>query len=124
MSETIGSEAKTDILERITIGNIFCMGGFYGAIIRHDPKLLVGNPDKENHESSVAHFVKDGRVVRLDFLTVKTIYQTGAGGLAGTRDNSTSKKAVDYLVKKFPKYLGKYQRQSGNLKGQCEVRHL
>jgi len=105
----------------ITIGNVYIIGSFFGAIIRHDPKLLVGCADKEDHERSVAHFIKDGRVVRLDFATVDSGYYTEKGGLQETRTDETVRIGAEYMLKHYPKYVKVYQRPST---GYWEVKHI
>ena len=112
----------------ITIGNVYIIGSFFGAVIRHDPKLLVGCADKEDHERSVTHFIKDGRVVRLDFATVKSDYGTqstsenfAAGGLQETRTHETVRIGAEYMLKHYPKYVRIYQRPTT---GYWEVKHI
>ena len=105
----------------ITIGNVYIIGSFFGAIIRHDPKLLVGCADKEDHERSVTHFIKDGRVVRLDFATVESGYYTEKGGLQETRTDETVRVGAEYMLKHYPKYVKVYQRPST---GYWEVKHI
>lgn len=105
----------------ITIGNVYIIGSFFGAVIRHDPKLLVGCADKEDHERSVTHFIKDGRVVRLDFATVESGYYTEKGGLQETRTDETVKVGAEYMLKHYPKYVKVYQRPST---GYWEVKHI
>lgn len=112
----------------ITIGNVYIIGSFFGAVIRHDPKLLVGCADKEDHERSVTHFIKDGRVVRLDFVTVKSDYGTQStsenhakGGLQETRTHETVKDGADYMLQNYPKYVRIRQRRTT---GYWEVKHI
>lgn len=107
----------------ITIGNVYIIGSFFGAVIRHDPKLLVGCADKEDHERSVTHFIKDGRVVRLDFVTVESAYYKAKGGLQETRTADTVKIGADYMLKKYPKYVWIRQRTSGAHADMWEVKH-
>lgn len=108
----------------ITIGNVYIIGSFYGAVIRRDPKLMVGCADKEDHERSVAHFIKDGRVVRLDFATVDSDYYGEEGGLQETRTDDTVRIGAEYMLKHYPKYVRVYQRNTGKHKGKWEVVHI
>ena len=105
----------------IPIGNVYIIGSFFGAVIRHDPKLLVGCADKEDHERSVAHFIKDGRVVRLDYVTVVSAYYEAKGGLQVTRTDETVRIGAEYMLKHYPKYVRVYLRPTT---GKWEVDHL
>ena len=111
-------------IESISVGNFYIIGSFFGAIIRHDPELLVGTADKEDNERSVLHFIKDGRVVRLDFATVKSGYYTEKGGLQETRTADTVKIGADYMLQRYPKYVRIFQRNTGAHAGMWEVDHL
>ena len=113
-----------DPVDSITVGHCYIIGSFFGAIIRHDPKLLVGTDDKEDNERSVLHYIKDGRVVRLDYATVKSAYYTEQGGLQETRTKETVKKGADYMLRKYPKYVAIFERTTGQHAGNWEVRHL
>lgn len=127
MSSTISmDDAKLEDhqIESVSVGNFYIIGSFFGAIIRHDPKLLVGTADKEDNERSVLHFIKDGRVVRLDFATVKSGYYTEKGGLQETRTADTVKIGADYMLQHYPKYVRIFPRNTGAHAGLWEVDHL
>jgi site-specific DNA-cytosine methylase len=111
------------IKERISVGNWFIAGVFFGAIIRHDPKLLVHNADKEDYERSVLHFIKDGRVVRMDFMTADAIIYKGEGGLVDQRTKESSHISSEYMLKKYPKYVRDMGvRDKGQHAGVREIR--
>lgn len=106
MSGSIGKDENDDSqFESISVGNYLIIGGFYGAIIRHDKKLLVNTDAKEDYERSVLHFIKDGRVVRLDFVALNTQMYVGAGGLVDSRTARVSARSAKYMLKKYPKYV-------------------
>ncbi len=120
MSGSINKEYDEEtVQERIAVGNCFIAGVFYGAIIRHAPKLLVHNADKEDYERSVLHFIKDGRVVRLEFATTDTKAYQGKGGLVDQRTSESSHQSAEYMLQTYPKYV----RDMGTRKsGQREIR--
>ena len=124
MSGLINEEDDDEsVKERISVGNWFIAGVFYGAIIRHDPKLLVHNADKEDYERSVLHFIKDGRVVRLDFATTDTEAYRGAGGLVDQRTLKSSHQSAEYMIQTYPKYVRDMgTRKSGAFAGTREIR--
>lgn len=127
MSSSVGvseGDLEDHQIESISVGNCFIMGAFFGAVIRHDPKLLVHNDQKEDHERSILHFIKDGRVVRLDWAALKCPYNTGEGGLQDSRTLESIKQGAVYMVSNYPKYVSIYERQSGPNRGHWEVKYL
>ncbi len=125
--------------EKVSIGNYYIIGSFYGVVIRHSKDLSIvhsGVPvgknglligDKEDNERSILHFIKDGRVVRLDYVTVKTKYYSGSGGVTGgmefQRNLKTIELAAKYMAALYPKYCRARLRTSGEHKGKWEVEH-
>jgi len=108
--------------ERVAIGLYYVIGSFYGAIIRHSPDLLVGTDDKEDFERSIQHFLKDGRVARLDYLTVKSAYYTQPGGMQVQRTKKTVSAGAEYMLQNYPLYVrDKGNRLKGQHKGNREI---
>ena len=108
--------------DKIQVGLYFIVGSFYGTIIRRSDDLVIGTSDKEDYERSVQHFIKDGRVVRLDFITADTNYYGEKGGLQETRTQATVEAGAHYMLKKYPKFcrdMGK--REKGAKKGMHEI---
>ena len=126
--------------ERVSVGNCYCIGSFFGQIIRHDKALSITKPkvpkaksglfigDKEDNERSILHYIKDGRVVRLDYATVDTAYYSGSGGVTGgmefQRSNQTIEIGAEYMLRTYPKYVSAWKRTSGANKGKWELKHL
>jgi len=109
--------------KQISIGLYYIIASFYGNIIRHSDDLIIGTADKEDYERSVQHFIKDGRVVRLNFATANTNYYTERGGLQETRTKDTVQAGSNYMLEKYPKYcvlIG--DRNKGKNKGMSEIR--
>jgi site-specific DNA-cytosine methylase len=107
---------------QVSVGLYYIIASFYGAIIRHDDKLLCGTDDKEDYERSVQHFIKDGRVVRLSFATADTAYYKEPGGMNATRNIQTVSKGAEYMLRKYPKYcIDKGLRPTGINKGMREI---
>lgn len=108
---------------RVAVGLYYIIASFYGAIIRHGKDLECGTDDKEDYERSVQHFIKDGRVVRLDFATADTAYYKEPGGMNATRTGNTVSKGAEYMLKKYPKYCEDAGfRNKGQNKGMREIR--
>ncbi len=108
---------------RVAVGLYFIVGSFFGAIIRHCKDLECNTDEKEDYERSIQHFIKDGRVVRLDFATAETAYYKEPGGLNSARRNSAVSEGAEYLLKRYPKYCEDAGiRDKGQNKGMREIR--
>lgn len=101
---------------RVSVGLYFCVGTLHGMIIRHDQDLQVSIDEKDDYERTLQHFVKDGAVVRLDYITIKTKYYTEPGGMQGTdqRKEENIRKNAKYLADKYPNLCTMYIRESKN----------
>lgn len=112
--------------DTIQIGLYFVVGQLFGTIIRHDKDLMVTTDMKEDVERCLQHFVKDGRLIRLDQYGPKANYNTLEGGQQSVRSHSNQFKSAAYLTAKYPKYLRMYYRKAGkgNTKGQAELRFI
>lgn len=61
--------------ERVHTDLRYVVGCFYGVILRHDPFLQPEYGDaKEDYERALRFFQHDGRIVRMDYYSPKTIY--------------------------------------------------
>lgn len=104
---------------RIAVGLYYCIGSCWGLVTRHDNDLSVQLDDKEDFERSLQHYVKDGKVVRLDDITVKSKYYTEDGGMQVTRTNDRILKSAENLVERFPGLCTMYIRETT---GHAELR--
>jgi hypothetical protein len=95
---------------RIAVGLYYCIGSCWGLITRHDNDLTVLLDDKEDFERTLQHYVKDGKVVRLDDITVKSKYYTEEGGMQVTRTTERILKSAENLVERFPNLCTMYIR--------------
>ena len=104
---------------RTAVGLYYCIGSMWGMINRHDSDLTVLLDDKEDFERSLQHYVKDGKVVRLDDITVKSKYYTEEGGMQVTRTTERILKSAENLVERFPGLCTMYIRETT---GHAELR--
>lgn len=104
---------------RTAVGLYYCIGSMWGLINRHDSDLTVLLDDKEDFERSLQHYVKDGKVVRLDDITVKSKYYTEEGGMQVTRTTERILKSAENLVERFPGLCTMYIRETT---GHAELR--
>jgi len=91
---------------KITTDLRFIIGAAYGYINRpnaHD--LFPKTPLKGDYEQTILYYKKDGGVLRFNNVSFKTqIYAKGGLEIAQKRIQS-SKKATEYLLKKYPEYV-------------------
>lgn len=104
---------------RIAVGLYYCIGSCWGLITRHDDDLSVTLDDKEDFERTLQHYVKDGKVVRLDDITVKSKYYTEDGGMQVTRTSDRILVSAENLVERFPDLCKMYIRETT---GHAELR--
>jgi hypothetical protein len=83
----------------------FCIGTFFGYIVRHDKDLIPTVNEKEDYEFTILNYIKDGGVLRYNYIGIKTRFHTNKGGLGGIENRfRVNKEAAEYLNKKYPQY--------------------
>ena len=112
--------------EEIKVGLYFIIGQIFGTIIRHSKDLMVTTDMKEDRERCLQHFIKDGRVVRIDDYGPKADYNNLEGGQQSVRSRANQERSSKYLLARYPRYLEMYYRTTGkgNTKGQAELRFI
>lgn len=105
--------------KQVSVGLYYCIGSCWGVVSRHSQGLSVTLDDKEDFERTLQHYQKDGCVVRLDDITVRSKYYTEAGGMQVTRTEERIKTSAENLVKRFPHLCTMYIRETT---GHAELR--
>jgi len=106
-------KTKQEVTEYLS----YCIGAFYGIIIRRDPDLQLqytreGN--KEDVERSIRYFKKDGKVIRFNKIGFKTKYYGSVGGLGTLKERlPTIISNVNLLVHAYPEYGYRKVRKNG-----------
>lgn len=93
----------------------FIIGMLHGYINRCDPKLRPsGKADqKEDVETSILYYLKDGGVLRYNNVGAKTKFHA-PGGLGQTKDRiEANRSAAEYLSKQYPQYATMWTRPNG-----------
>jgi len=80
----------------------YIVGALWGIVNTHDPRTYVSRDEKEDYERSLRHYLRDGGVVRLNYLAVKTAYYTEPGGMQEDRTQERIETAVRELLREFP----------------------
>jgi hypothetical protein len=102
-----GREISTDLK--------FLIGGLHGYIVRKDRSL---NPSpkaegKEDYEQSILYYLKDGKILRFNRITIKTKF-LAPGGLDNiTKRFEINRLAAKYLKKQYPQFVTIFHRKNG-----------
>tara|TARA_B110001469_G_C9608009_1_gene302365 strand:- start:654 stop:1484 length:831 start_codon:yes stop_codon:yes gene_type:complete len=101
--------------QKVTTSLRFIIGVLHGYIVRNN-KDLEPSPSaegKEDYEQSILYFKNDGGVLRFNNIGAKTQF-FAPGGLGNIKKRIvSSKKAANYLEKKYPNMVTKYHRDNG-----------
>ena len=92
----------------------FICSAFYGYIVRHSLDF-TGFKVKDDYNFCIQNFIKDGGVLRFNYITYKTKYFCKTGGITerlGERINISKKEAL-MLKEKYPKYISTKIRKNG-----------
>ena len=85
-------------------GLFYCIAGCCWTINDKSPLLDLELDDKEDFERSIKCYLKYGKIVRLDNITLKTVYYGTHGGLQESRTPERIRKSGQYLIKKYPQF--------------------
>jgi hypothetical protein len=99
--------------QKITTNLRFIIGVIHGYINRHSRDLMPNNKSetKEDYETSILYYLKDGGVLRFNHVTFKTKFNA-EGGL-GTDRFERNKNAALYLKEKYPDIINIFNRANG-----------
>ena len=94
----------------ITYDYKFIIGHFFGCVIKKDLcKLSENIGGKDDYERSILHYMKEGGMVRINYLCAKTKY-LAPGGIGVVRDQSENAKL---LMDKYPGLLSLRIKKTG-----------
>ena len=86
--------------KRITHDLRYIIGSFWGSI--NDPSIKVTMDDKEDVERTIKYYLRDGGVVRLEYITVESSYYREKGGMQETRTRERVLKSAQKLAESYP----------------------
>jgi hypothetical protein len=100
---------KLFMKETITTDFRFIIGSCFGYINSH---IYLTLSEKDDYQRSILYFLRDKKVVRFNYISMKTKYYKMKGGLQSiscrTTNNSRAQeqeKAVKYLIETYPDYF-------------------
>jgi hypothetical protein len=80
----------------------FIVGSFFGFINQGLGKIRLTTGSKDDYERSILHYLLNGTVVRLGFVSPKTAYYKEPGGMQQDGRREREEAAVQHLLKKYP----------------------
>jgi len=95
----------------------FIVGPCFGIINRHKKELELTIDEKENVERTLQYWSIDGKVLRLNDITLRTQYYKTPGGMQyeGKQRKEEAMKSAEYLNKKYPNLTKIYlKKKSGH----------
>jgi hypothetical protein len=101
------SESKSE-----TIGLTYCVGAFYGQKNTRDIILTKGFDSIEDRERTILRYLRDGRVLRLNHVGLKTKY-FAKGGLMTSDRQTNHQMASEELVRRHPTLVRLKVRKNG-----------
>jgi hypothetical protein len=89
----------------VTTNLRFIIGSFWGCI-NPGEEIMMERSEKDDYERSIKFYLKDGCVIRLNFVSPKTAYYKEPGGMQ-SRSNRLKHQhaAVKALAKKYPDFV-------------------
>jgi len=83
----------------------FCVGSFWGIIntgTTGERGIHLEHNQKEDYLRTLLSFERDGKVVRINYVSPKTVYYKTAGGMQCPDRVKDQQTAVEYLVDRWP----------------------
>ena len=97
----------------------YIIASMFGVIVEHDPFLERVTNHGEDYEYSIRQYIKNKKLVRLDYLTVKSNYYKEEGGLQEIRTKQYVYDSIYQIQSMFPELCQMYIRKST---GNAELR--
>lgn len=85
-----------------------CIGSAWGCInpgTKGSKGVKLTMSEKEDYERSLLYYLRDGHIIRLNFVSPLTAYFKEPGGLQEGDRKKRMRAAVDTLVKRYPDYI-------------------
>jgi len=98
--------------DRVYTKLCYVIASMFGVIVEHDPFLERVTNHGEDYEYSIRQYVKNGAVVRFDYLTVKSNYYKEDGGLQTIRTKEYVYESIKKIAELFPDLCTMYIRET------------
>jgi len=95
----------------VTMDLRLILGTAYGFICRHDRDLIPTVSEKEDYETTIMYYLKDGGVMRFNDICLKTIYHSPGGLGKLTEERLLSNKiSAEKIQQKYPDLVTTFTR--------------
>lgn len=102
------------------LGLFYVIGSMYGTINTHEPAMQLPitarhASDKEDYERTLRHYQRDGRVVRMEDVSLVSSWYTLPGGLQdvdGIRPKERVAAAANAIAATWPQWVRTYTRRT------------
>ena len=98
--------------DKVTTDLRFIVGSFFGFINQGLDKIRLTTGSKDDYERTILHYLLNGSVVRLGFVSPKTAYYKEPGGMQQTGRIEREEAAVKHLLKKYPDLVHRSKSRS------------
>ncbi len=95
----------------VSCGLKFLRGPFFGFINDHDQKTYAWLDDKDDFERTIKYFIRDGKVVRFNNISMHEKYMSGAGGQKESRTKERIENTARKLAEEYPSYVKLHQKK-------------
>ena len=105
---------KLFLKETITDDLRFVIGSCFGYI---NSGILINVQEKQDYENTLLYYLRDGGVLRYNYISVKTKYYKNKGGLQSVSYKERYDKqliAVKYLLDTYPEYVKRKKSYKSN----------
>jgi len=79
-----------------------------------DKSIVLRTDFAEDFENTILHYIKDGKILKNNWLCAKTKNYADGGCKATGRDINTERIDKEYLANKYPEYCKLFQRKNGH----------
>jgi hypothetical protein len=97
---------------KVTTDLRFVVGSFFGFINQGLDKIRLTTGSKDDYERTILHYLLDGKVIRLNFVSPKTAYYKEPGGMQQDGRLEREETAVKHLLKKYPELVHRTKSRS------------
>lgn len=96
-------------------------GGLFGYTLAGDECDFVHNDDREDDERTLRCGLRDGGVLMLEYLALKTNTYTEPGGMQNQRTDKLVIRDANYLLENWPEHLTPVKRSDGRVRPQINL---
>lgn len=94
--------------ENIWIGYIYCVGAFFGIIVDDKFDIQLSNTLQEDKERTLKVIMSYGKVIRCNYVGIKTNYWTNKGGMQSSNQHAHEIRTTENINQSCEKLLNEF----------------